>query len=959
MYGAFGNPNLSYTPSTGQVPQGYGQPQNPQGVMDYGKPSLMQSAAILNPLASSPVWGNPYQHQQAAIDSISSKPMDAAMWVGQRVAAPIMAYKAANLMFGGWSGAGAQVGKSMFSGLGSGLATGFGAGEGVAGMVGGGLGWAGGAVGSLAAPWAASQALMWGAEKAVFNPYINTRRSANDLRDNFRGITLGDATGHAITGRGLGGFESAQMAGDITFAGISDMSFSTGEYSAGASMIGRAGLLDSVGTKAGITKRIKEGMDQVKLVMSIMNNPSMQDAVAEISKLVNSGASMAGGTMSVASGALMKMNGMASQAGVSIQRLMDSTNFGSQMYGANGMTPYLGQLAAANAYASFSMGHRQGLISTGQLARMGGIEGATQSLLGGSIASEKTPYAQLSNYNEYLGGGRGNSLVSNISNISRSMSVGTLDTLGGMGLYGDQLGGIHQKENGNRAVEKAIVEYHNSIAPGQPLTMEKAYLYMTSVLGMSPDQARAYAASYADDHDDGVMNARVRSERASGIEQTTQFRDNNSLYTGDIGRLIHRTKRIGQGFNGAVADAFGIPAAETVGSMSDMLTKVADYTLNGNTDQGNVQRDINLINTGGTNGENQLKSIINKGGDLILDANSTGNKLSAANIRTTELADSINGIYLKGEGLGFESANDYMKATTEGGRRNALKKLRNDGALSRQLTEGDIMADAKGLESLKRIKASDSGGYDMRVLKATLSKAWDTPNPEDIPESSNNPLDIITSAGALGKNHTLQEQAYAANLAISIDSDTSINQNSDDKDLSKNKALLEYASLRGEKDNLDKAYAAARQTGKYLRDKGYQGSLSLADAEYIKKHLNESSKEFAVSLARDAGGLKHDEGGGSDGDNEEKKALANISLQHMKQIHALERAHQSGQIDNTKYNEIRKSLDERENTDKFGTYVEAFGRAVAGMPGSKKDSELVISKNATQSTSDRLKDLIR
>ena len=44
-----------------------------------------------------------------------------------------------------------------------------------------------------------------------------------------------------------------------------------------------------------------------------------------------------------------------------------------------------------------------------------------------------------------------------------------------------------------------------------------------------------------------------------------------------------------------------------------------------------------------------------------------------------------------------------------------LKSLKREGALSRELTGGDTLSDAKGLESLKRIKASDSAGYDMKV----------------------------------------------------------------------------------------------------------------------------------------------------------------------------------------------------------------------------------------------------
>ncbi|MCU1496039.1 MAG: hypothetical protein JWO62_3803, partial [Acidimicrobiaceae bacterium] len=247
---SFGNPinsanmNSGWGINSNLLTPSYQAPYRPQysgsqPYNSYGRVGFFGGVNhLFSPGTQEPVWGNPIDHAQPSIEGVSSRPFDAAAWAGQRIAGPALAFGGAYRLlgpqtFGGYftgKGVAAGMGQALGSGFGRGLATSIGM-RGAAGAAGGLFGMAGSVVGGVALPMLAAQTALYAGQKALWNPYINSRKESMDLRRNFAGVSFGDAEGNAVSGGGLGYRESARMASDITKSGIQDMSFSTSEYS--------------------------------------------------------------------------------------------------------------------------------------------------------------------------------------------------------------------------------------------------------------------------------------------------------------------------------------------------------------------------------------------------------------------------------------------------------------------------------------------------------------------------------------------------------------------------------------------------------------------------------------------------------------------------------------------------------------------------------------------------------
>lgn len=552
----------------------------PNGATDYNRQGFFSSASKLGPWHQTPQWGNPTSHLQDNVDSVASRPIDAAMWGAQRLALPVAAFAASRVLMGGTNAFGMskgamKVGRSFGRGLGGGLARGIGmrgvAAAGMAAVTGGAMALAAG----VAAPLVAMQGIAEGAERGIFNPYINTRRSAEDLRSNFSGITFGDSTGNTVTGGGLGGRESANIAANITRDGIRDMSLSTGEYGAVANMVGRSGLADNVNSKQ-ISKRVKDSADQMKLIMSIANMPEMQEAIEQLAKLQKMGANVSGGSFSDAAGTMRQLGGLASVAGTNVQKLMNTVGAqGQYLYQANGMTPHLGQLAAANSYASLSAGNRMGLISSSQMARMGGLDGATQASLTGQINASQTLYNKMSNFNGYMNGGSTGSMISNMTKFGQSMASDPMGAYGGMMLHGRQMAGRQISERGSLAVEDQVWEMLKN-QPGMvdkngKISIERATPFMMQ-MGMNEDQIHAFASQRIGETNKGVYGMSMKAMDRNLIEQQQQLVEKNDWYGGVIGRSVHAIKQKGRNVTEGAATVFGTPMAKLVGSSSDSIS---------------------------------------------------------------------------------------------------------------------------------------------------------------------------------------------------------------------------------------------------------------------------------------------------------------------------------------------------------------------------------------------------
>src|ERR1700739_1654247 len=118
----------------------------------YGGPSPYQSSGqqvfwsgvnqLTNPFYQEPRFGNPTYNNRDAIDSVSTRPVDATVWAGQRLIAPALAFGAAfkalcPATIGGYftgGGVGGAIGKGLASGMTRGALTGLGVSNGKAGV---------------------------------------------------------------------------------------------------------------------------------------------------------------------------------------------------------------------------------------------------------------------------------------------------------------------------------------------------------------------------------------------------------------------------------------------------------------------------------------------------------------------------------------------------------------------------------------------------------------------------------------------------------------------------------------------------------------------------------------------------------------------------------------------------------------------------------------------------------
>lgn len=666
------------------------QYSGPNGATDFGRPGFFNSVNKLMPWSPTPAWGTPMDHIQPNIDSVASRPVDGAMWFGQNVVMPYVGFRAAGKLLGGYNMLGmtkhARTAGQVFGrGLGAGLARGMGAAPG--GMISrglsAGLGGTFGAAAGWAGPMALAQAMFYGAEKTVFDPYINTRRSSQNLRDNFAGITFADTAGNSVTGGGFGGAGSVQLARQITRDGINDMSLSTGEYGQVADMTSRAGLMDNVGASQ-IPKRIKDSVAQMKLIMSVANMPEMKDAIEQLAKLQKMGANVSGGSYSDAAGAMRQLGGLASMAGTNVQKLMNTVGAqGQYLYQANGMTPYMGQIAAANNYASFSVGSRMGLISSAQLARMGGLDGATQASLTGQLNASQSLYNKISSYNQYMGGGQKGEVIANLNQFGNSMAKDPMGTYGAMSLYGNQMAANRMSERGSLALDDQLYEILKNV-PGMvgkngKIAFEKAVPYMNQ-MGMSNDQIMAYGSQRVSETNEGAYKLNLKALNRNMIEQQQQLVERENLYGGWYGRTQYRAMKAGRELTSTIGDATGGAVASAEGFLRDKVgAGVMDFWYGDSIKNSNltVQEALN----GKPHAEDKVLGFNEATPAYIVNKNASPEHLREVNFhshKAMNLAKEMNSALDKND----PNVKAYLQGKTLDERRAALGKIQQSGILS-------------------------------------------------------------------------------------------------------------------------------------------------------------------------------------------------------------------------------------------------------------------------------------
>lgn len=950
------DPSLLTPSYTAQYRPGY---SGSNGAVQYERSGFFSSLNQLAPYTNTPIWGNPVMHTQDSVDSVSSRPVDAAMWGAQRIGLPVAAFWGIGKAMGGYNGFGmargaAAAGKTFGRGLGTGLARGMGLSTIGKGIVSRGMASTLGGVGSIAAgygiPLLTMQALAEGAERAIFNPYINTRRSAEELRANFNGVTFGDSQGNFITGGGLGGRESSEISSQITSQGIQDMNLGTGEYAEAASMITRAGLMDNVNSK-GISKRIKDSMEQVKLIMSVASMPEIRDAIEQLSKFQKMGANVSGGLFSDAAGTMRQMGSLASIAGTNVQKLMNTVGAqGQYLYQANGMTPYLGQLAAATSYSALSAGNRMGLISSAQLARMGGLDGATQASLTGQINASQTLYNKLSNYNTYMGKGQNDSMLGNLSQFGQTMAADPMGVYGGLILNGRQMAGRQLQEKGSLAAENQVWQMMKD-QPGMvdrktgKVTIERATPFLMQQ-GWTEDQIQAFAAQRISETDKDAYDLSIKAMNKTLKEQQMQYVEQNTLYAGIMGRTARGVMKAGRNLTDKISSSTIKPVAEFVGETHDNVNSLLYNMWYGDTIksnnisvedalEGNVSKDKPLLgfdvsklpdfSKTSRRGGDRNNLFFNKGSS---EGNVKPSETRESNTQIREVASRLNTLKDKGDAdaIAYFKNPPSSKESVEALNKLISKKQFSKETLEYLRTSSNYQQLVSELNKAPRDKAPDRKPNNIFVrYYETMDLLFGGK-----PKTTDDLRSTLTKVGGLekedvGVNLRVAGLAYDAATKV-VDGETLAPHNIE-KRLKTDKSLQEISKIT-KIDDPQKLMAYIEKTsGAAIDNKLVRLSMGAINVD-----PNLKGDSLVKAASKKVGGGVYDESAieTKNLDQSEKLKSSTLVKEDANMRMDITDRLKSGHIDFSGYQSTMSALDNKASTKQFKDAVDQFEKIVKG-----------------------------
>lgn len=581
---------------------------------DQSDPTMAQAAIGMSPFGKGiPYYSNVSSYIDPSVSSFYQRPVDHSVSFAQRFVVPVASFAVANRLaqarvmtqnslyrggarffakFGGLSesavaSAGATQGvfTAMGDSLGRGAVNGMFSGArafsrfgllgdsawaaGTRGVMADAAGIAGGVAGGVAIPLGLAYGATKAAQAAFFDPYIASRRTDMSLQRDFAGVYFG-ASGRPNSGLGFSHYASARASAGITTAGINDFTFNERDYGAIADFASRSGLFNDLSNPNDLKQRVKQVADEVKIVMSVANEPSVREAVKMLANL-----KMAGASSSVAGGVINQIGQSANAAGVSVQRLMNTVGSqGQYLYQANHLVPYLGQIAGANAMASFQSAFRQGLISPSLMAMMGGTEGASQSLVSGGIMAAQTPYNMMSLYNRYLGGGAHSGVFGNIGAFANSLSRNPLGALGAMNMNAPMMISRQLKDQG----PLALLKQAQSLADMMPYLSKDGhgkyqagalYQVMTGMMGLSPEEARAALIQAHSSSSDMNLSYLAGANRSFRIQQEQAITNQ----TGNWNPAWMGLKSAGHSVVSGVYNSLVSPTEEALGGLEDWTSK--------------------------------------------------------------------------------------------------------------------------------------------------------------------------------------------------------------------------------------------------------------------------------------------------------------------------------------------------------------------------------------------------
>lgn len=671
------------------------------------RPSWSTSAnQIFNPMApgGENYGGNYMQQQSPYYDKFAHGPVDGAASFAQNLAVPAaaswFAYKY-------WGGPSTKIGRAIGGGLMSGIFRGAGVTGTAAATMGirAGATLAGAAFG-LGLPMLATEAAVGAVDKAVFDPYVAQRNMGMNLRENFRGISFGDGNGSLVNGGGLSRRSAARIAKQVSQSGAMDMTFTQEETSTLADYASRSGLMDNMNPNQ-MSSRFEGLLKQVKLVMAVANTSDFKETIEIMSKM-----QMGGVNGAQLSGVMGKLSGYAGAGGQSFQKLFNTVGTAGQyLFAGQGLTPYVGQESAFASSASMSAAFRSGLISPAMMARMGGMEGASQSAMAAQIASYRTPYATFQAHNAYMGKGDSGDVVGNVARFGGDMAANSLRNSGRFALMESALTSRHIQDRGVLGEQDRIYQIAktmpNGIGPDGKVDAGVAYGIMVQTMGMTPEMARAKIAQFHSHNDPGTVKQMLAGTQTASVDALMKYNQQEGLNKGILTSPYNAIKRSMMGVQKAAAGAVG-NVLETVGGVGDDIEKFMVEGLMGiNPNDSRAQ----LLDETGVNQANI--DIRKLGGPGLVHEN------LAANEYSDQLKDlkKINAMAKDRNGDAMQFLN--TKATARE-RANALYKLTGKNGIKGDYTDAGQADVLMGL--VGKMGVTEGTGDEARSNKDTLLK---------------------------------------------------------------------------------------------------------------------------------------------------------------------------------------------------------------------------------------------
>lgn len=964
------------------------QYQGPMGAPppDYHVGFFNSVGNVFTPFGNTYNYGDRTLQEDPYYSAIGYRPADASMWAATRIAAPIAAFGLAmkmseaqvknnnplwkstlrtGYMMGGSSakgavrgartvGAGWRIGDDLARGAASGLMRGMGisATGGAAGAVVGGAGMIGGLATSMAAPLAITAAGMNLVESTIIDPYEAAALTERNLRGNFANIYAGGpGQGNVVNGFGMSRSFAGDLSKRLTQSSIKDMTFDTYQMGELTDYASRSGMLDDsqLGQIEGKMKTIAK---QVKMMMRVANEPDFKTAMEMLAEL-----KVAGVSERVAGRVMANIGGSSAIAGISAQKMMNTVGAqGQYLYQANGLTPYIGQVNAAQSYGAFSSAFRMGLIDSSTMAKFGGLEGITQLSMTGQLNAAQTPYNQIMMMNKYLLGGSKGNIVGNLTKMGENVSRNPMAAAGAMELYGHDMMSRQLMEEGSAAWLPQLKQLAQDL-PGATnkdgsVDVETAYLLLTKRMGVPEMEAKAMLKEMYAYHDPAVTGQMTGALQGNLKRDTMKAMEQEGLGMGFLSPITHapRTgwKNIKSSYGGEAMDF-----RSGFGAAADWLEQKWNKGLYGDLAGGYREADNieEFLGEGTGKASYELDPSIGSSiADYWLGAVTgigPGKVIEAASGRSvkellglhTEDFDSLNKLAKAGGQDGKDAQEVIDPSTSKEDRLNALdrlnsrKKINRDG---RMYSTSELKSLAGAVEGVSRSEIESPETATAGKLKKALTGALGT--------SSSGLMDSMSVLNASTKvvgGNASEADMKLLKSTYGLDFLTDIHEKAEQNVKAAAKAGVVHlgtAMTDYSKEDIEKGAAAgdSKIFGKYSKQ-------VKSEIEKIKADKNLSAAEKADKIQSVTAGFLLKNTGTTSGELIASKTIGgtvgadtivsmlNQQSEVARQTQEINSLASQGVINfDTQYSSVA-ALTLKESVSSFGTHVADFGKAVRKM----------------------------